>query len=153
MGDISRRKFVGTVAGSGAALTIVPRHVLGHGFQAPSDTVNIAVVGVGGMGRANTSAVLSQNIVAFCDVHDSLMATTIKQFEQAAAAAGNNTQRGGGTARRREPSAAQKEANARRPAQNAREDLQRFVKQNLPKLQKYRDYRQMLEKQKDIDAV
>ena len=41
MGDISRRKFVSTVAGAGAAITIVPRHVLGHGIQAPSDTVNI----------------------------------------------------------------------------------------------------------------
>jgi len=68
-------------------------------MQAPSDTLNIAVVGVGGMGRANTMAVLSQNIVAFCDVHDSLMANTIKQIETAAAAAGSNVQRGGGTAR------------------------------------------------------
>jgi predicted dehydrogenase len=153
MGDISRRKFVSTVAGTGAALTIVPRHVLGHGIQAPSDTVNIAVVGVGGMGRANTMAVLSQNIVAFCDVHDSLMATTIKQLEAAGAAAPSSAQRGGGTARRREPSAAQKEANARRPAYNSREGAQRFVQQNLARLQKYRDYRQMLEKQKDIDAV
>ena len=45
MGNISRRRFVSTVAGAGAAITIVPRHVLGHGIQAPSDTVNIAVVG------------------------------------------------------------------------------------------------------------
>ena len=35
MGDITRRKFVTTVAGAGAAMTIVPRHVLGHGIQAP----------------------------------------------------------------------------------------------------------------------
>ena len=39
---ISRRKFVTTVAATGAGLTIVPRHVLGRGFQAPSDTVNVA---------------------------------------------------------------------------------------------------------------
>ena len=43
MGDISGRKFVSTVAGAGAAVTIVPSHVLGHGIQAPSDAVNIAV--------------------------------------------------------------------------------------------------------------
>jgi predicted dehydrogenase len=144
---------VSTAAGTGAALTIVPRHVLGRGVQAPSDTLNIAVVGVGGMGRANTMALLSQNIVAFCDVHDSLMANTIKQLESAAAAPASSAQRGGGTARRREPSPAQAEANARRPAQNGRQNAQRFVQQNLPKLQKHRDYRQMLEKQKDIDAV
>ena len=43
--DVSRRQFVGTVAATAAGLTIVPRHVLGAGFQAPSDTVNVAVVG------------------------------------------------------------------------------------------------------------
>ena len=35
---------MGTAAAA-AGLTIVPRHVLGKGFQAPSDTVNVAVVG------------------------------------------------------------------------------------------------------------
>ena len=42
--EVSRRQFVGTVA-TAAGITIVPRHVLGAGFQAPSDTVNVAVVG------------------------------------------------------------------------------------------------------------
>src|SRR6188508_1645240 len=68
MTDISRRKFVTTVAATGAGLTIVPRHVLGRGFQAPSDTVNVATVGIGGMGGSNTGALMSQNIVAACDV-------------------------------------------------------------------------------------
>ena len=37
-----------------AGITIVPRHVLGAGFQAPSDTVNVAVVGYAhGMGTNN----------------------------------------------------------------------------------------------------
>ena len=152
MGDITRRKFVGTVAGTGAALTIVPRHVLGHGIQAPSDTVNIAVIGFG-MGASNARALMSQNLVAFCDVHDSLMASRIKEFETQANAAVPTGPRGGGTAARSQPSAAQEQANARRAAQNGRDNLKRFVSQNLPKLQKYRDYRQMLEKQKDIDAV
>src|SRR5687767_11153094 len=65
---VSRRKFVTTVATTGAGLTIVPRHVLGRGFQAPSDTVNIAIVGIGGMGAANARNLMSQNIVAACDV-------------------------------------------------------------------------------------
>ena len=65
---ISRRKFMTSVAATGAGLTIVPRHVLGRGFQAPSDTVNIATVGIGGMGGSNTRALMSQNIVAVCDV-------------------------------------------------------------------------------------
>ena len=45
----TRRDFVKTAAIAGAGFTIVPRSVLGRGFQAPSDTLNIAVVGVGGM--------------------------------------------------------------------------------------------------------
>ena len=153
MGDITRRKFVKTVAGTSAAVTIVPRHVLGHGIQAPSDTVNIAVIGLG-MGASNAQALLSQNIVAFCDVQDSRLAAAIKRFENAAAAPATAAQRGGGSAAQRaEPSKGQQEANARRPAQNSRENAKRFVSQNLPKLGKYRDYREMLEKQKDIDAV
>ena len=48
--DISRRQFVKTTASAAAAFMIVPRHVLGRGFQAPSDLVNIATVGVTGMG-------------------------------------------------------------------------------------------------------
>jgi predicted dehydrogenase len=47
---------------------IVPRHVLGRGYQAPSDTLDIAVVGAGGMGMHNAEELLSENIVALCDV-------------------------------------------------------------------------------------
>ena len=73
---LSRRKFLTTAAAasvSGAtptanAFTIVPRHVLGRGFTAPSDKLNIAGVGVGGIGRANLVALATQNIVALCDV-------------------------------------------------------------------------------------
>ena len=50
----TRRDFVATAAGTGAGFMIVPRHVLGRGFQAPSDLVNIATVGISGMGAANT---------------------------------------------------------------------------------------------------
>ena len=55
--QVTRRKFVGTVAATAAGITIVPRHVLGAGFQAPSDTVNVAVVGYShGMGTNNMLA-------------------------------------------------------------------------------------------------
>src|SRR5258707_13460121 len=64
----SRREFLASAALTGAALTIVPRRVLGRGYTPPSDLLNIAGVGVGGMGRANLIALASQNIVAMCDV-------------------------------------------------------------------------------------
>jgi hypothetical protein len=46
----------------------VPGHVLGRGFQAPSDTVNIATVGVSGTGSSHTVAVMSQEHRRLCDV-------------------------------------------------------------------------------------
>src|SRR5229473_359916 len=66
--EISRRTFLTEVAAGGAACAIVPRHVLGRGFTPPSDTLNVAGVGVGGMGRNNLINLASQNIVALCDV-------------------------------------------------------------------------------------
>src|SRR5260370_42446446 len=66
--EISRRAFLANVAAGGAACAIVPSHVLGRGVPPPSDTLNVAAVGVGGMGRANLINLASQNIVALCDV-------------------------------------------------------------------------------------
>src|SRR5215204_5444390 len=80
MSDISRRTFLTTTAAAGAGLTIVPRHVLGRGFQAPSDTVNVATVGFGGMGGSNTRRLMSQNIVAICDVDDALVDAQLKRM-------------------------------------------------------------------------
>src|SRR5437667_6471421 len=65
---ISRRAFLASAAARGAACAIVPRNVLGRGFTPPSDMLNIAAVGVGGMGRSNLINLASQNIVALCDV-------------------------------------------------------------------------------------
>src|SRR5688572_7829155 len=62
---LSRRKFMTAAA---AGLTVVPRHVLGRGFTPPSDLLNVAGIGVGGMGRHNILDLTSQNIVALCDV-------------------------------------------------------------------------------------
>src|SRR6266568_9594249 len=65
---LTRRKFLSDVAAGSAAAALVPRHVLGRGFTPPSDMLNIAGVGVGGMGRQNLINLASQNIVALCDV-------------------------------------------------------------------------------------
>ena len=67
--DFSRRKFVRNLATTALGVTIVPRHVLGGpGYQAPSDTLNIAPIGAGGMGASNMARLTSENIVAICDV-------------------------------------------------------------------------------------
>lgn len=65
----SRRDFVATSSTLAFGAMIVPRHVLGGpGYRAPSAKLNIAMVGIGGMGMSNMSQVLSENIVAICDV-------------------------------------------------------------------------------------
>ena len=70
MGELplSRRNFVGDLMVAGAAFSIVPRHVLGRGFVPPSDTVNVACIGVGGMGASDVKGMSDQNLVAFADV-------------------------------------------------------------------------------------
>jgi len=99
---ISRRDFMGGAAAA-MAFTIVPSHVLGgSGNTPPSEKLNIACVGFGGMGKNNIKACESENIVALCDVDWEYTADVFKEY---------------------------------------------------PNAQKYKDYRKMLEKQKDIDAV
>jgi predicted dehydrogenase len=108
---VSRRGFARTLA-TAAGFTIVPRRVLGGtGYQAPSDTVNVAVVGyVHGIGTYNLNTMArTDNIVALCDLDESAAA-------QAALA------RSG-------------------------------VLERHPTAARYKDYRVMLEKQKDIDGV
>ncbi|MFC1738054.1 Gfo/Idh/MocA family protein [Planctomycetota bacterium] len=114
---ISRRKFLGGMAATTAAFTIVPRHVLGgSGYTAPSEKLNVACVGIGGMGSVNLNKIAGiirdengniiaregENIVALCDVDEDYASKTFERFDKA---------------------------------------------------KKYRDFRRMLEKQKDIDAV
>jgi predicted dehydrogenase len=101
--NISRRNFLGGAAATVAAFTIVPRHVLGGaGFKPPSEKLNIAGVGIGGMGQNNIRACETENIVALCDVDDSYAAK---------------------------------------------------VFQSYPNARKWKDFRKMLDEQKDIDAV
>src|SRR6476646_8292348 len=77
---VSRRHFIETAAITGAGIAIVPRHVLGRGFTPPSDLLNIACVGIGGMGHSNMRAVGSQNIVALCDVDWDYAGKSVERF-------------------------------------------------------------------------
>ena len=78
---ISRRRFMGAMAGSAAAFTIVPSHVLGQ--NPPSSKLNIAAIASGGRARANLNGTKSENIVALCDVDERRAASSFKQFPKA----------------------------------------------------------------------
>jgi hypothetical protein len=47
----SRRDFLKTGSLAAAGFFIVPRHVIGRGFIAPSDKLRIAAIGAGGKGE------------------------------------------------------------------------------------------------------
>jgi predicted dehydrogenase len=147
--DLSRRKFLTHVATGGAAIAIVPRHVLGRGFTPPSDMLNIAGVGVGGMGRTNLINLSSQNIVALCDVDwgyagkgfdrlDTEIPSLQKRLDQPDP----------------QPTPGQPPVEFDRVKAKARlAGMIRLKNEHWPKAKRYQDYREMLEKQTDIDAV
>src|SRR6059058_4369294 len=150
--EMSRRKFLTEVAAGGAACAIVPRHVLGRGFTPPSDTLNIAGVGVGGMGRANLINLASQNIVALCDVDwdyagkaferlDADIERLRKRIEQPEPPPATGQNLTGETGFDREKAKVQLAG------------MIRLKNEHWPKAKRYTDYREMLEKQKDIEGV
>lgn len=99
---VSRRSFL-KGASSMAAVSVFPRtFFIGAGGIAANEKLNIAGVGVGGMGKANLQACHEENIVALCDVDQKYAGKVFDRY---------------------------------------------------PKAAKYVDYREMFDKQKDIDAV
>src|SRR4030065_533695 len=68
----SRRKFIAKTGVAAFAFTILPRHVLGGtGHIAPSDKLNIAMIGTGGQGMHNLRNLLQIDdvqVIALADV-------------------------------------------------------------------------------------
>jgi len=112
-GILTRREFIGQSAAAAAGFMIIPRHVLGGtGYKAPSDTLNIGCIGVGGQGSSDIRNVSFENIVALCDVDDRQMAGFLNSEQNL-------------------------------PEQKAMYE----------KASKYKDFRVLLDKEKNIDAV
>jgi predicted dehydrogenase len=67
---LTRRAFLARAGGLATAFTIVPRHVMtGAGVPSPNEKLNLAGIGVGGMGAADLEALApGNNVVALCDV-------------------------------------------------------------------------------------
>jgi hypothetical protein len=69
--DMNRRSFLGYAAASAGAFTIVPRHVLGGpAYVAPSEKVTVALIGCGTQGLTEMMAMLATpeiQMVAVCD--------------------------------------------------------------------------------------
>jgi predicted dehydrogenase len=86
MSKLNRRKFIRDAAMASAGFFIIPRHVLGRGFIAPSDKLNIAGIGIGGKGTSDLAEFAKSpyvNIVALCDVDDREAKKSKERFAKA----------------------------------------------------------------------
>jgi predicted dehydrogenase len=82
----NRREFIRNAALATTGFFIVPRHVLGRGFIAPSDKLNMAGIGAGGKAEVNLPYAFnkgSDNIVALCDVDDRMAVNARKKWPDA----------------------------------------------------------------------
>jgi predicted dehydrogenase len=81
--DISRRSFLKTASLASAAAASFPAIIRSQeagATQTPNNKLNIALVGVGGRGRAAVTALKDEKFVAFCDVDETRAAQTFKDY-------------------------------------------------------------------------
>lgn len=85
--SLTRRNFIKNSAIAAAGITILPSHVIsGLGHTAPSDTLNIAGVGVGGVGRTKIGRMnkaTGTKVVALCDVDWKYAQKTFDDYPEA----------------------------------------------------------------------
>ena len=125
---LSRRKFIGATATAVAAFTIVPRHVLGGPkFVAPSEKVNVALIGCGGQGRTNMGALFQLADTQIIAVADPIASHNLDAFYYKGDA-------------------------GRLPVKGL---IEKHYAEKTPhfKVADYEDFRVMLEKEKAIDAI
>jgi predicted dehydrogenase len=80
--SIKRRQFLKSSAVLGAAGLLLPRFKL-FGADAPSNKLNIALLGTWGRGEAHFDVLSRQNVVALCDINDKHLAFGASKFPKA----------------------------------------------------------------------
>jgi predicted dehydrogenase len=79
---MKRRQFLASVATTGAGILFLPRTRL-YGAEAPSNKLNLALIGTWGRGEAHFGALAPENVVALCDVNEDHLAFGAKRFPNA----------------------------------------------------------------------
>ncbi len=79
MKSYNRRNFLKSAIATGAGLTILPSGVL-SGKNAPSNTLNIALIGAYGRAIAHYRGLKNENVVALCDVDEKHLGLAAKEF-------------------------------------------------------------------------
>jgi predicted dehydrogenase len=80
MKNLSRRSFISKTSAAAAGTLLIPCLVR---CKSGNGKINIAVIGVGGRGKANWSQCKDENIVALCDVSEAAAAEGFKTFPEA----------------------------------------------------------------------
>ncbi len=80
--SLPRRHFLKSAAAAGAGFMILPSGFL-SGATAPSNKLNVAMIGTWGRAEAHFNAIASENVVALCDVNEDHLAFAAKKFPQA----------------------------------------------------------------------
>jgi predicted dehydrogenase len=79
---MERREFVKSAAAAGAGLLILPSGTL-FGQNAPSNKLNVALIGVWGRATVHYNILASENVVALCDVNENRLAEGLQIFPKA----------------------------------------------------------------------
>ena len=80
----SRRDFLKKAAVAAAGLTIVPsKTIAGLGHKAPSDTMNIVGIGIGGKGHPNLVGMKTENIIGLYDIDWKYAKNCFEEFPDA----------------------------------------------------------------------
>jgi len=80
--SMNRREFIKNAAITGAGLLILPSGTL-RGQNAPSNKLNIALVGSWGRGAAHFDSLATENVAAICDINEDHLAFGAKRFPDA----------------------------------------------------------------------
>ena len=84
--SVVRRDFLKKGVLATAAFMIIPRHVMGRGFVAPSDRLLIASIGVGGKGKSDVASFEKSglaNVAFLCDVDTRRATDSVKALPKA----------------------------------------------------------------------
>jgi predicted dehydrogenase len=125
---LTRRHFIGTTATAVAAFNLVPRHVLGGTkFVAPSEKVNLAIIGCGGQGRTNMRSLIQHADAQIIAIADPIEHHNLDGYYYKGEA-------------------------GRLPV---KAEIEKHFSEKTPgyKVADYEDFRVMLEKEKGIDAI
>ena len=76
---MKRRKFLSSISTLGASVLILPRMKL-FGADAPSNKLNVALIGTWGRGEAHFGALGGENVVALCDINEEHLAFGAKRL-------------------------------------------------------------------------